>query len=80
GRLPLVLGMPVILLQNFDVSGGVVNGSHGTLVSIKYSTNDRGEREASSCTVKLSGYSNDPMYQLHAEEVPVIADSVSVQV
>lgn len=31
GRFPLVLGMPVIVNQNFDVSSGLVNGSFGYL-------------------------------------------------
>lgn len=31
GKIPLVLGMQVVVSQNFDVPGGVVNGSIGTL-------------------------------------------------
>lgn len=30
-RIPLVLGMPMMITQNFDVDGGIVNGSTGTL-------------------------------------------------
>ncbi|KJA12670.1 hypothetical protein HYPSUDRAFT_125352, partial [Hypholoma sublateritium FD-334 SS-4] len=81
GCLPLVLGMPVVLLQNFDVPGGVVNGSHGTLTSIKYSVNYAGEREASSCTIKLIDSSvAEPMYSLSKDEAPVTADSITIQV
>ncbi|KAJ8457453.1 hypothetical protein ONZ51_g11523 [Trametes cubensis] len=29
GRIPLVIGMPVIVSQNFDVESGIVNGSRG---------------------------------------------------
>ena len=31
GKVPIVLGMPVIVNQNFDVEGGLVNGSFGHL-------------------------------------------------
>ena len=31
GKLPLVLGMPVMFTQNFDVKSGIVNGSTGIL-------------------------------------------------
>lgn len=34
--IPLVLGMPVSINQNFDVAVGVVNGSYGTLNKIRY--------------------------------------------
>jgi len=30
-RIPLAIGMPVAVNQNFDVAAGVVNGSYGTL-------------------------------------------------
>ena len=33
-RIPLVLGMPVMILQNFDIEAGVVNGCTGTLKRI----------------------------------------------
>jgi hypothetical protein len=31
GKFPLVIGMPVIVNQNFDISNGLVNGSFGYL-------------------------------------------------
>jgi hypothetical protein len=36
GKIPLVRGMPVLITQNFDVDGGIVNGSRGTLQKIRY--------------------------------------------
>ena len=36
GWIPLVLSMPVLVSQNFDVEGGVVNGSRGTVTHIHY--------------------------------------------
>ena len=41
-RVPLVLGMPVAINQNFDVRAGVVNGSWGYLRDIRYSTDNEG--------------------------------------
>ncbi|PBK58131.1 hypothetical protein ARMSODRAFT_842200, partial [Armillaria solidipes] len=53
GALPLVIGMPVMISTNFDVAGGVVNGSVGTLEKIRYKTDDEGRRYALSCVVNL---------------------------
>ena len=35
GTLPLVLGMPVVLTENLDVAGGIVNGSTGILRKVR---------------------------------------------
>ena len=34
GALPLVLGMPVVITENFNVAGGIVNGSTGILCKV----------------------------------------------
>jgi len=31
GKIPLVIGMPVMITQNYDVEGGIVNGCTGIL-------------------------------------------------
>ena len=41
-RVPLVLGMPVAINQNFDVRAGVVNGSWGYLRDVRYNTDEDG--------------------------------------
>jgi hypothetical protein len=51
GRFPLVIGMPVIISQNFDVHGGVVNGCTGTLVKVRYQIGPDGRRYAISCVI-----------------------------
>ncbi|KAJ7751380.1 hypothetical protein B0H16DRAFT_1243404, partial [Mycena metata] len=51
GRIPLVIGMPVMISQNFDVQGGVVNGCTGTLISVRYQVGGDGKRYALSCVV-----------------------------
>ncbi|KAJ3915074.1 hypothetical protein F5877DRAFT_9102, partial [Lentinula edodes] len=54
GRIPLVIGMPVIITQNFDVHGGIVNGSQGILKSIRYKIDDQGRRHAISCVITVA--------------------------
>ncbi|KAJ7101110.1 hypothetical protein C8R44DRAFT_641659 [Mycena epipterygia] len=36
GRLPLVLEMPVMITQNFDVQNGILNGATGVVKQIRY--------------------------------------------
>ncbi|KAJ7618845.1 hypothetical protein DFH06DRAFT_954836, partial [Mycena polygramma] len=60
GRLPLVIGMPVFIVDNIAVELGVSNGSGGTLVNIDYVIRD-GRRYAISAEVDLPLYtSQDP--------------------
>jgi len=42
-QIPLVIGMPVAINQNFDVPAGVVNGSYGVLRKIRYFTDSDGQ-------------------------------------
>ncbi|THV00619.1 hypothetical protein K435DRAFT_602396, partial [Dendrothele bispora CBS 962.96] len=60
GRLPLVVGMPVIIVDNVAVELRISNGSRGKLVGIKYCVkNDR--RYALSVDVHLPGFTTpDP--------------------
>jgi hypothetical protein len=46
GKIPLVIGMPVMISQNFDVHGGVVNGCYGSLRSVRYRVDRNGNRHA----------------------------------
>lgn len=41
-HIPLVIGMPVAINQNFDVAAGIVNGSQGILKKIRYTTDSDG--------------------------------------
>ena len=76
GRLPLVIGMPVLLSQNFDVQAGVVNGSYGTVKRIRYKTDDNGRRMLISCVVKVLDANEQSMPHLNPNEVPVLRDSI----
>ncbi|KAF4617233.1 hypothetical protein D9613_005788 [Agrocybe pediades] len=78
GALPLCIGMPVMLTQNFDVSNGVVNGCTGILKSINYQLNERGERQATSCIVRSDSYTGPTMLNLIRGEFAVLAEEVDI--
>ncbi|KAI0750597.1 hypothetical protein BC629DRAFT_1268657, partial [Irpex lacteus] len=76
GRIPLVLGMKVIVSQNFDVTAGIVNGSIGVLKRIRYRLNDKGERVLTSCVVSLED--EEPNIPgMAANDAPILADTKS---
>lgn len=52
GSLPLASGMPVMLCHNYDVPSGAVNGTVGIVKSINFSTDEHGNRFATSCIVE----------------------------
>ncbi|KAJ3836600.1 hypothetical protein F5878DRAFT_506688, partial [Lentinula raphanica] len=79
GRLPLVIGMPVIIGCNYDVQSGIVNGTTGTLQKIRYRVDENGERHLVSCIVlcdHLRSFTN--LTGLNKNEVPVLEDTVSM--
>lgn len=60
GRLPLIIGMPVYLVDNFAVELGISKGSGGTLISVKYELKGN-KRYAISAVIDLPSYtSSDP--------------------
>lgn len=64
GRLPLFIGMPVLVSQNFDVEGRIVNGSHGTVKKIQYYISNNGERRLHSCIIELTDLTSPCMPHL----------------
>lgn len=78
GRLPLVLGMPVLVSQNFDVEGGIVNGSYGIVKRIRYTVDESGVRKLTSCVVEVKDSSEATMPYLQCHEVPVLKDSLDI--
>lgn len=80
GRLPLVEGMPVMFSQNYDVAGGVVNGSMGILKSVRYSVDENGTRFAESCVIELPDITCDPMEGLKPNEVVALAEEFDVKI
>ncbi|KAF9013777.1 hypothetical protein BDZ89DRAFT_935225, partial [Hymenopellis radicata] len=60
GRLPLVVGMPVTMVDNKAVELGLCNGASGKLISINYAVRNH-RRYAISAEVDFPSYSNpDP--------------------
>ncbi|KAG2091993.1 uncharacterized protein F5147DRAFT_586032 [Suillus discolor] len=55
GRLPLIPGMPVMITENTATSHKVVNGSKGTLKSLKYEVDESGVRFAACAFVEIPG-------------------------
>ncbi|KAJ3840147.1 hypothetical protein EV361DRAFT_801842, partial [Lentinula raphanica] len=79
GRLPLVLGMPVIIGSNYDVQAGVVNGTSGILRKIRYRLDSDNQRHLVSCVVECSNLKDfDYLPQLTPNHVAVMEDTVSM--
>ncbi|EJD44114.1 hypothetical protein AURDEDRAFT_36246, partial [Auricularia subglabra TFB-10046 SS5] len=53
GYLPLVEGMPVMIIQNILTPAGVVNGAEGILLRVYYDRLPNGERNATCALVKV---------------------------
>jgi hypothetical protein len=73
-RIPLVMGMPVSINQNFDVKAGVVNGSWGYLRHVRHSTDSEGKRHLNSCVVEISGCDTVEVNHLPNGHFPVLPD------
>ena len=79
GALPLVLGMPVVITENFDVMGGIVNGSKGTLRKVRYRVGDDEKRYLTSCIVELPDLTTDPLPNLPPRFAAVLPDEVEMK-
>ncbi|KAJ7643208.1 hypothetical protein B0H17DRAFT_959856, partial [Mycena rosella] len=79
GRLPLVIGMPVMITSNFDVPGGVVNSCNGTLVSVRYTIGVDRNRCALLCVVKAPDMSLGIMPNLPDYHVVALSDKMDMK-
>lgn len=79
GALPLVLGMPVIITENFDVMGGIVNGSKGILRKVRFRVGDDDKKYLTSCIVELPDLTADPLPNLPPRFVAVLSDEVEMK-
>ncbi|PBK82432.1 hypothetical protein ARMGADRAFT_946565, partial [Armillaria gallica] len=68
GALPLVIGMPVMVTQNFDVESGIVNSATGILKKIHYRVDQDGRCIVLSCTVDILNMSGGPLTGLNNTE------------
>lgn len=77
GRLPLVIGMPIFVVDNIAVELGIANGSGGTLINIDFERRE-GRRYAISAEVEIPLYtSSDPNAIFpHRVVLPLAAKSI----
>jgi hypothetical protein len=78
-RIPLVVGMPVSINQNFDVNAGIVNGSSGFLRGVRYSSDNEGRRFLKSCVVEVPGSDPVEMAHLPVHHFPVLPDVTEIK-
>lgn len=78
-KLSLAIGMRVIVCQNFDVPGGVVNGTVGILKKIRYWVDDEGHRHATSCVIHAEDTSPTPLPGLPPHHVVALAEKVKIR-
>jgi hypothetical protein len=79
GKIPLVIGMPILVSQNFDVEGRIVNGSTGILRKVRYSLNDENQRVLKSCIIEISQSSDEALPNLCPHEILIIEDSIELR-
>lgn len=77
-RLPLAKGMPVILTQNYDVEGGVINGCLGKLKYVRYTADENGRRRGRSCVIDCDTYTGDVLPHLTSHEIVALEDKVDI--
>ncbi|KAF9055464.1 hypothetical protein BDZ89DRAFT_929211, partial [Hymenopellis radicata] len=71
GRLPLVVGMPVLLVDNKAVELGLCNGASGKLISINYIIRHN-RRYATSAEVDFPGYNNPNADSNHPHRATIL--------
>jgi hypothetical protein len=71
--------MLVMITQNFDVKGGIVNGSIGTLQKVRYYTDNKEKQHLISCIVYVEDTSDECMPLFGSHHVPVLSDAVELR-
>ena len=79
GKIPLVIGMPVMITQNYDVEGGIVNGCMGILKKIRYTTDLNGNHYALSCVIESTTISADPLSTLPKNHAVVLQETINLR-
>ena len=77
--LPLVLGMPIVVTQNFDVAGGIVNGSTGFLRKVRYCVDDANRRYLTSCIIELPDTTANALPSLPPNHFAVLPDKAEMK-
>ncbi|EIM85241.1 uncharacterized protein STEHIDRAFT_42883, partial [Stereum hirsutum FP-91666 SS1] len=78
GKIPLVIGMPVVISHNFDVDGGIVNGSTGILKKIRFYVDEQGDRHLRSCVVEVLDSTDEKLPLLPEHHVAVLEDTTDM--
>ena len=78
GQIPLVIGMPVMIMTNFNVSNSIVNGRIRTLKSVTYWVDSEGCQHATSCVIESDGITGEPLPSLEDGQVAVLKDNVDI--
>ena len=78
GKIPLVPGMPIMITQNYDVEGGIVNGCTGILKKIRYKEDSLGNRYATSCVIESNAITAEKMPSLTLGQAVVLQETVDI--
>ncbi|KAF8351779.1 hypothetical protein F5887DRAFT_865911, partial [Amanita rubescens] len=76
-KLPIVIGMPVMITHNVCLEAGVVNGVIGTVHAVRYIEHPIGSRSLSCCLVQIPGKENITMPNLEKNIFPILPDVIS---
>jgi len=68
--------MPVMVMQNFNVEAGVVNGSKGYIHRIRYKLNAQGNRTLILCVVKMLDSDETPLPELGPHKILILEDTM----
>ena len=77
-KIPLVIGMPVMISQNYDVQGGIVNGCTEILREICFQTDSEGNCYVTSCVVESESITGDPLPMLPPKHAVVLQDTTNL--
>ncbi|KAG1866434.1 hypothetical protein C8R48DRAFT_600549, partial [Suillus tomentosus] len=78
GKIPLVIGMPIMIGQNFNVGTGIVNGCVGHLKSIQFLVDGNSCRHATPCMIDTPSTSGEPLPHLAAQQSVILPDTVDL--
>ncbi|KAF8317826.1 uncharacterized protein EI90DRAFT_2846099, partial [Cantharellus anzutake] len=78
--LPLLPDMPVMICDNLDVQGGIINGSHSILRHVQYMEDEEGLRYATSAVVSIPDSSPDTFADLPPHDCVILQKPSAMKV
>ena len=79
GKIPMVVGMPIMFCHNYDVEAGIVNGCIGNLKGVRYWVDEEGDRHATSCVVEVATLNGEALPHLEPNQCVAIEDCTDIQ-